>query len=326
VSGFVAAILGVLVAPGLRGLATDRVVNACNRLAWTFGYFVAGLLVTAIVLAALELARASRLISVWSGFAVGMAGLAVTLSTPALLKPLPPIVAAALAVVTAVTVIAGGAQALRAKHTRAVGAVMLALALAGLLRVSAWDLARMAGDAGNTRLYTVARLVATGGLLLEAVAQMIAAAWLGTRSRVGGQLLSSVAVAAAWVLTASASAGASASAHPWQVAAHIAVTSAFTLPQPLGPGGLAVFLLAGSIFLAGVAAAQRRQVVAVVVALSLSLLGRGAFDVPLHALAASAASLWIILAVSDERSVWRNILEARNSRPPRSPGPPPSRV
>ena len=59
----------------------------------------------------------------------------------------------------------------------------------------------------------------------------------------------------------------------------------------------------------------------VVVALSLSLLGRGTLDVPLHALAATAAALWIVVAMSDERAVWQTILATRGDRPRGSTGP-----
>jgi hypothetical protein len=324
VVAFFAALMGVIIAPGLRGLAKDRVVNASNRLAWTLAYVMSGLLVALIVTATLELSRKARVYSVWKGISASAAGLAVALAAPALLLPLPTLVAAALAVVTSVAVFAGAVPALRAKHTRAVAAVMLSLAAAGLLRIVAWNLARIAGDQANTSLYAMARGVATGALVLEALGQMVAAAWLGTRSRFFGQALSSLAVVLAWGLTFSAARGAHATASSWEAAAHIALATASGLPQPFGPNGLVVFLLAGSILLAGVAALQQKQVLAVVAALSLSLIGRGAFDVPLHALAAAAAALWITIAVTDERAVWQTLLAARgprSARPAAAPAP-----
>jgi len=323
VSAFVAALAGVLVAPGLRGLASDHVVETSNRLAWTLAYFLTGLLVTGIVVAAIELSRATRARSMWNAFAVSAAGLTVALAVPAIVHTLPTLMAASLAIVTSTVVGAAALQGLRAKHTRAVGVMMLALAMSGLLRVFAWNLARIAGDAGNTGLYSAARTVATAGLGLEAVGQLVAAAWLGTRSRFLGQALSSVAIGVAWILTVSASYGANATAKPWQVAAHIALASATGLPKPYGPSGLAVFLLAASILLAGVAAVQRHQVTGVLMALALSLIGRGAFDVPMHALAATTASLWLMLAVTDERAMWQALLA---SRPKREEAPVPASV
>ena len=246
--------------------------------------------------------------------------LVITLASPAVMYPLGPSRSTALAVATSILALGAGLQGLRTSHTRAVAVVMVSFAMAGLVRVLAWNLAGAAGDVGNMRLYNVARGVATAGILLEAFGQAIAAAWLGTRSRFLGQILSTVAVGVATLLMFEASYGASVSASPWQVAAHLALATASGLPQPYGPTGLAVFLLAGSIMLAGVAAIQRAQVVAVVAALALTLLSRGGFDIPMHALAAASAAVWLMLATTDERSVWQALL----ARPPSTERPLPA--
>jgi hypothetical protein len=62
-------------------------------------------------------------------------------------------------------------------------------------------------------------------------------------------------------------------------------------------------------------------VVAVVAALSFSLVGRGAFDIPIHALAACAAALWLTVAVTDPRALWQSLVAANPRREP-----PPGRV
>jgi hypothetical protein len=67
--------------------------------------------------------------------------------------------------------------------------------------------------------------------------------------------------------------------------------------------------------LALVAAVQPRTVPAVVFALSLGLLARGAFDVPLRALSATAAALWLMIAASDDRALWRSVIRARDNHP-----------
>ena len=256
-----------------------------------------------------------------------VAGLCLAVAGPALFGPLSTAASTLLAVATSVAVLIGAFHGMRAGHTRAVALVMGSLAVAGLLRVGAWHLARVAGDVASTHLYAAARGVATAGLVMECVAQMVAAVWLGTRSRLGGQVLSSIAVGLAWVLTVSASRGASVAATRWEGAAHVAVASASGLPHPFGPDGLAVFLLASSVLLAGVAAAQRRQVVAVVAALCLSLIGRGVFDVPLHALAAAAAAVWLTRIAGDDKAMWQAIRATRDARrraePPSEPPPPP---
>jgi hypothetical protein len=77
---------------------------------------------------------------------------------------------------------------------------------------------------------------------------------------------------------------------------------------------LAVFLVVCSILLALVAAVQPRSVAAVVCALSLGLLARGSFDVPLRALCAVAGSLWLMVATLDDRAMWRSLLAERERR------------
>jgi hypothetical protein len=323
---FFAAVMAVLVAPGLRGLAKDVIVEPSNQLSWTLAYMMSGLLMTAIVMASFELTQSLRLGSGAKAVVVLGAGAVMALAAPALARPLPTGVSAALATAAAISALAGAWQGFRASHTRAVALVMASFAVAGLLRVIAWFVAKNAGDAGNTRLYAVACGIATAAVAFEALGQMVAAAWLGTRSRFGGQVLSSVAIGMAWIITRSASHGASVSATWWEAGLHTALATASGLPQPFGPPVFTAFLLAASILLAGVAAVQRRQVVAVIAALSLSLLARGAFDIPLHALAAAAAGLWITVAVSDQRAMWRSLLEGREggrevrgSRPPTRP-------
>jgi hypothetical protein len=321
VIGFVAALTGVLIAPGLRGLARDHVVDMSNHLAWTLAYFFSGLLVAIIGIAAYQLSSTVRFQNAWKAMGVSAAGLASALAAPALFKPLPALEAVALAVVTSFVVLTAATSALRASHTRAIALLMAFLAVAGLLRVVAWDVARVAGDSGNASLYAKARGLATAAVVFEVLGQMVAAAWLGTRSRLGGQALSSFAVGVAWILTYGAAQGASATAKPWAVAAHFALATASSLPQPYGPNSLTVFLLASSILLAGVAAVQGKQVIGVVLALSLSLIGRGTFDVPIHALAACAAALWLTVAVTDERAVWHSLVASRGPRATRPPRP-----
>jgi hypothetical protein len=163
-------------------------------------------------------------------------------------------------------------------------------------------------------LYQVSRGIATGALIVEGLGQMFAAAWLGTRSRVLGQALSSAAVAGAFLLTWNTARGASELAAPWQSALHVALGNASGLPQPFGSTALPIFLILASILLALVAAVQPRTVAAVVFALSMGLLGRGALDVPLRALCATAGSLWLMLAAADDKVMWRSLLTAREKR------------
>jgi len=307
-----AAAFGLIVAPGLRGVAADVVVDPMNRFAWALAYVMCGLVVTAIVRATLILSRASRLHSGARGVVIGAAGAVLALSMPAVVRTLPSGIALALAVAASVVCLAAAGVSVRRAHTRAVGIVLIVFAFAALARVSSWELAKVAGDSSNARLYGVSRAVATLALVTEGLGQMFAAAWLGTRARVLGQALASAAVAGAFLLTWNAARGAGDYAAPWQSALHMALGGASGLPQPFGMAPLAVFLVVASILLALVAAVQPRPVAAVVFALSLGLLGRGSFDVPLRALSATAAALWLMVATLDDRAMWKSILASRD--------------
>jgi hypothetical protein len=205
-------------------------------------------------------------------------------------------------------------EGLRATHTRGVAIIMGAFGIAGLLHLVAWQVGSVAGDRASTSLYGVAQGIATAAVLFEAFGQMAAAAWLGTRSRVMGQGLSSLAVAVAFILTWGAAHGASPTAAAWEAGLHTALANAAGLPPPLGLSALATFLACASMLLALAAALQPRQVAAVVCALSLALLGRGVFDVPLRALASTAASLWLMVALIDDRAMWKSLIEQREQR------------
>jgi hypothetical protein len=314
VAGALGSALGIVVAPGLRGIATDRLVDAANRLSWTFGYFMAGLLVTAIVLACVELSRDSRIPMVIRAVAIGASGGVLSFAAPSLLTRLPSILALMLVFATSFVSLAAGAVAMRARHTRAVAIVVTAFALAALLRFGAWELAKLAGDRLSQRLYAYSRGVQTGSFVVEGLGQMVAAAWLGTRSRVIGQTMSSAAIAGAFFVTWGAARGALATALPWQSALHLALADAPGLPPPYGLNAFAIFLVVAAILLSLVAAVQPRQVVAVVTALSLALVARGAFDVPLHALSATAGGLWLMVSIGDPRSMWKSLVDTREHR------------
>jgi hypothetical protein len=307
----IATALAVVAVPGLRGNARDAVVLGFTRMSWAFAYFMCGLLVTALVVACYELSRVSRLSVTPRAIAIGAAGAVLAFAAPALLVRLPSWGMMALSTAAIVTAIAGGWAGLRADHTRAVGVIVLALAFAAALRVVAWELATIAGARPSPSLYGWSRGVATAGVVFEGIGQMIAATWLGTRARVLGLGLSWVAIGAAFVATWGAAHGGTMTAPFWQAALHTALAGAVGVPAPFALGAVATFLASCSILLAFAAALQQRQVAAVVMALTLSLLARGSFDAPLRALAAATAGLWVMVAITDERAMWRALLAQR---------------
>jgi hypothetical protein len=310
----IASVLGVLVAPGLPGNATGRVVDLVQQASDVFAYAAAGLLIAVIFLGAYELARAQKVSLVARVVSVGASGLVVALSAPAMRDSLHPLAAIFLALAASVTALTSAWQGIRVTHTRAAAAVIAAMGIAALVRVGAWELASAAGDRGSTRLYDFAAGIASGGVILEGMGQLAAAAWLGTRGRLLGRVLSNVAILLAFVATWGAARGVHPGAAPWQAVLHGALADAPGTPVPLGMSAIATFLVSCGILLGLVAVVQRGQIVAVLAALAFALLSRGTLDVPLRALAIAAAGHWIMLATIDDRSMWKMLIAARSRR------------
>ncbi len=310
----ISSVLGVLVAPGMPGNAGGRAVEVCQSASDVFAYATCGLLMTLIFTGSYELARAPRLALAPRIVAVGAAGLVVALAAPSMRDRLHPVATMFMVVASSVVAMTTGWQALRAPHTRAVGAVIAAMAIAAAVRLGAWELAGAAGTRGSTRMYDLAAGIASAGVVLEGIGQFAAAAWLGTRGRLSGRVLSNLAIGAAFIVTWGAARGVHPGASMWQAVLHSALADAPGTPAPLGLSAVATFLACCAIFLGAVAIAQRGQVVAVLASLSLAVLSRGALDVPLRALAITAAGHWLLLAMADDRSMWRTLIAQRRER------------
>lgn len=297
----VAAVLGRVVAPGVRGNASERVVVFWDRASAVGAYAMACLLVASLLYGVYDLSRRVRIALLPRIVSVCGVGIVVATVIFAFQRRLPILLAVLMAVASSFVVLSGAVTSLRAAHTRAVAVVLGLLGSAGLVRMLAWELAVVAGEQASARIYGWGRGVATLGVILEGSAQLIAAAWLGTRTRVLGQVLSSLTVAFAFVMTWAAAQGIRSGAPFWQTMLHTALGDAAGIPPPFGLSAIAIFLVASSILFALVALLQRGPIPIVMCALSLALIGRGAFDAPLRALASATAAVWLMLAVVDTR-------------------------
>jgi hypothetical protein len=313
-SAVAAGVMGVIVAPGVRGNASEQTVVWTEWASEALAYFLDGLLVALLLWGALELVRA-RTIGVFARAALIGAGAAVVaMSAPGLRDRLPVPLALLVAAAAAVAAIAGGYVAARAPHTRALSGVLFALAFAAVARLAAWELATAAGERASVQLFGTSRILATAGVLFEASAQMVAVTWLTARSRSAGQLGTAIALIAAFVATWGVAQGVHSGSAPWQAILHTALADAPGVPPPYGLDAVATLLVPTSLLLALVSAAQPRQVVGIVATVALALVSRGAFDAPLRALCAVAAAQWAALACVDERAMWRTLIGDRARR------------
>jgi len=234
------------------------------------------------------------------GSVVAVSGLIIALASPAVVERLSTHPSLALAIIASVVALVSGAVVIRLAETRAVGGVLVLLAICGMLRIVAWETSAVSFDRGSHSLLGVARGFATAAVGLQAVAALLAAAWIGTRSRWRGRILANVAILLAFGITWLAGRTSDA---PSSIEAvlRMSLPAAAGLPAPYLLGSIAAFLVPASILLAAVALLQPGRP-AVVVALSLALLSHGAFDVPLQALLVTASAQWAMLAMTADRS------------------------
>jgi hypothetical protein len=310
----VSGALGVIVAPGVRGNAGERVVESAEKAAAAASYFLLALLVAVTLWAAAELVRAR---DVWAPVRVALiafAGLVIAFSGLGLRDRLPELLAVAVSAATAAAALAAATAAVRTPHTRALSGLLLALAFASIARLGAWELARYASERASLYAYGLSRGLATAGVVFEAAGQLVAVTWLGTRTKLAGQVGAVVAVVLAVVVIYGVREGLHSGAALWQSVLHTALADSAGVPPPYALQSFAIFLVPCSLLLALVAASQPNEVVAVVAAFALALVSRGAFDAPLRALCGIAAAGWAALASADTRAMWRTLIQDRDRK------------
>jgi hypothetical protein len=302
----VASAVGVIVAPGVKSVASQRVVEAMDRTGATLGYFLfVGLLVLA-VRGVYELVRTSELSVPLRIVLLGGTGLVMAVAVPGVSTRLPNVASLVLAVATGGLVLTSSVRSAVSPSTRAVALVLGLTSLAALARAGVWVLADVALTRASVQFFSMASLVASLGVVLEAAGQAVTAAWLGTRRR-WGVVLAVAGVTAAFLLTWGVVRGDQADPGFLSTVLHRALADAAGLPEPLGLRSLAVFVATGATPLALVVALQgarseRGVETAVATSLALALLARGRFDAPLRAMVALVASLWLLVALVDGAS------------------------
>ena len=310
--GAAAKVFGVLIAPGMRGIASQRAIDATEIVASTLSYTFAALLVALICGGSFELARARKIGVGSRGSLVAVSGLVVALASPAVVQRLHTAAALALAIVASIIAIIASAATVRVAQTRVVGAVLGMFALSGLLRPIAWEVTAIAGERASMGLYYTGRGLTTLAVVVQMLATLLAAAWLGTRSRWRGRILANGAIVLAFVITYFAARDGSDTPSTLEAVLHGSLSQAAGVRLPYeGLTRIAEFLVPATILLSLVAVVQRAVPPPVLAALALALLSHGAFDVPLHALAVTAAAQWAMLAMVDDRSMWTAMVSAR---------------
>src|SRR5688500_10754978 len=131
----VAKVVGVLLAPGLHGVVSQSFIETFDTASAACAYLLAALLVALVCASTFELARVRRIGGTARGLVIGISGLVVALASPAVVTKLHTVANLALAVTTSASVLIAGIIAVRASHTRAIGALLSMLAFCALVRV-----------------------------------------------------------------------------------------------------------------------------------------------------------------------------------------------
>lgn len=304
----VAKIAGVVVLPGMRGVAVQSTVDTADIVSSALGYTLAGMLVALVCGGSFELARATKVGVFARGLIVAMSGLVIALASPAVVQRLHTVGTLSLAGVTSLVAFTSGIVALRNPRTRALGAIFLLFSLSGWLRPVAWTLVGLAGERASLAMYQVGRGCGTGAVVTHMLGTLIAAAWLATRSRFRGRLLANVAVILAFAITYLAARETEAPETEALAILRTSLIQAASTSLSYGMSTIAAFLLPVSLLLAIVALLQTKQPVALTVGFALALISQGAFDVPMQALAITAAAQWTLLAMVDDRVMWTALL------------------
>jgi hypothetical protein len=314
-----ATVLGVIVAPGLHGSASDAVVNAWDHASAVFAYAMAILVSGGIVLSIVELVGSHRAETISGALIVAGSSLVVVLLVVSVARAYvapdtPPQLQITLLVAVIASAVAStaGFRSAGGPHTRALSFVISSFALAALVRLAAWEMATLAGERANASLYAASRGLATVGVVVEAIGQLAAVVWIGTRGP-WGMAGSSFAAIGAFAVTWGAAYGGGVDVPVWAVALHTSLAQVSVLPAPYALSGALSFLTASSVLLAAASLLLVEQHAAISAAFALALVSRGAFDAPLRALAIVAAAGWAAVAMFDERILWASLPRRKGS-------------
>lgn len=307
-----ASILGILIAPGMHGAYSSAVVERFDTVSIIGSYAMGVLLLLACVLGAWDLSRL-REVNIIGRIATMAAGIVVVgLFLPACATKLPPLGSGLLVIASTTVSGIGAIVASRAPHTRAAAIALGIFAGSAIVHLLAWHVANLGSARASTTLWDFSRGISTAAVLLDGGGQMVAAAWLGTRvhPRFGtwvGQVASALALAIAFGVVWGASRGGAESASQWQAMLHASLNDAAVNPPPWGLVGIATFLGVSAIMLAAAISVQPHAVGSVTAVLTLILIAHGGLDTPLRALAATVASIWLMVTSIDQRAMWRSI-------------------
>jgi hypothetical protein len=298
----IAVVLGVIIAPGVRGVASDKVVSFWQTFSAIFSNSAAILLIGLMVLGIYELLVDTKVAYAAKGGIMFGSAASVVVASLAFVFPMANLVSVLLILAACLVAGVAGSMALRSEHTRAGGMVVMLLAVSALLRLIAWRLAVAGATEPGT--YATARGFATASVVCEGFAQAATVVWVGMRGRWVGQVTTPLALAGAFFIVWSAGQGRGEDAPQWKMALWGSL-GWLPPPEPFALSTLAVYFGVSAPLLALAALVAVRKQGVMSASIALAILARGMLDVPLRSLFLCAAAIWMVLTTVDDRAMWR---------------------
>jgi hypothetical protein len=315
VLGVLALIFGRLLEPSWAGIAVGmgRLIRVME--------VVGGALTQLFAMAATVLAMAqllalihSRATSLVRTLAIVAGGLAIIVSLFSAAMRVPGLSLGVVGVASTALALASAWDAYRSPFARRTALVLGLIGAAGAVRLASIGLAVLAASRASGPLASVARGVATGSFVLDALALFTAMAVLATNGKKVTSPLTTAALVLAFLATRQAMLGGADDTDTVSLLLRRAATRFLTRPEPFVPFQVQFFVGFLAVFAAVSALFGRGQLPALAAALALALVARGSPDMPLGALVLVLASMSVVLAARDDRGLWATI-SAEQPRP-----------
>jgi hypothetical protein len=293
--GLVATLTARVLAPALPGISSgiSPLISEIERVAGFSSQFLAVLgVATCVRLLLTALERRSS----WFRFiAIGSCASALPIVVSASSRHLPALWLMCLVGLSAVLGLLCALTALRVAHSRAAGLAVLTVTLGSVVSAAARALALFSSQDGRAALFSLARGVASLGLLLDALSIALVVVWVGRRWRPGAALLALLAGLAAPAAWLGSQAVDSADVDAWQMLLGRALSALTTHPDPFIDTSFRYFVQIYALLVAGVTLWLRRPM-GVGQALCFALLARVAGDIPACALLLMLSALCAVRA------------------------------
>ena len=319
-----AALVARGIAPALPGSMTgiEHWIVASDRAA----AFLSQLLVISGSMAALWLLlailRDTRLGPVFRLWAAPVAAAVITLVLAAARGPIASKWTLGLGFCAAALAASAVRPALRRATTRAPGLVLALAATAALLQVVARLVAVHASEYALPTVFWIARLLASGALLLDATVLTIVVTWLGAGRWARVVAVAGIVLAVVILGSWGAVRGSQLSASLWQVLAARSLAELTRHPTPFVAPPVRFAVELGVLATTAIALLSRRRGHAIHALMVFALVARGATDIPALALMLTLAALIAPLAAISHDPSWVGPVDSKEPLDGKGESPP----